>query len=236
MSRKPLRKTIAVFGATGDTGKHVVRQALERGYRVRGVERDWPDKFCDDPDFEQRTADVMEDDLSPIVDGCDCVISAIGLGRDPRTLADPPPLYTECAVRLVEALRDHDGTRLAVISAAFADPDVSIPLWFRAATLPLRHIFRQMADMERVLRASGNLDWTAVRAGWLLDRPFTGDYEIAASDLPAGTLRTRHADLADFLIHCVETGEWSHRSPHIARREAMHLQSPPALVEELRPA
>ena len=227
---------ILLLGPAGDTGRAVLDQALERGHTVRGIEREFPDGFCDDPSFEACEANVLQDDLAPHFEGCDAVVSALGLGRDPQTLADPPPLYTAGAVAIVHAMRAAKIERLALISAAFAARDSGAPLWFRAATMPLTAIFRQMAAMEQVLRVADDIAWTAARPGWLLDRPLTGEYETSADRLPAGTLRTRRADLAHFLLDCVEQDLWVKQRPFVARKEALALQTPPALVEELLPA
>ena len=225
---------ITLFGATGDTGRLVLDQALEAGHEVVGAERDFPDGFCDHPSFEQREANLLEDDLADVIAGSDAVISAVGLPRDPKSLADPPPLFTEGAVRIAEGMRKSGVKRLVVVSAAFVDRDVSIPDWFKAAIMPLRRQFARMADMERVLRVAEDLDWTAARPGWLLDRPHTGDYAIARDDLPDLTLRTRKADLADFLLKCTSDGLHVRETPFIARPEAREDEAPSALIEEIR--
>ncbi|MGB7404655.1 MAG: NAD(P)H-binding protein [Pacificimonas sp.] len=228
---------LLLFGAGGETGREVLEQALAAGHHVRAVEHSWPDGPLPDRDgLERREADLITDDLSDLTEGVDAVISAVGLGRSPKTLIDPPPLYTEGAVRMVQAMRAHGVERLVVISAAFVDDDVDVPHWFRAsAMLPLRNIFRQMAEMERVLRATESIRWTAARAGWLLDLPATGDYEVSGDGLPRGTLRTRHADLADFLLKTALGDDWVRQTPHVARAEESRYQTPPALIDELRP-
>ncbi|MDA9918273.1 NAD(P)H-binding protein [Erythrobacter sp.] len=230
-----MTQTILLFGATGDTGREILNQALDMGHKVRGAERSWPDGFCDHPNFTQHHADMVEGDFADVMDGIDCVISAVGLGRDPQTLINPPPLYTEGAVQIVQAMRDAKVKRLVVISAAFADPKASVPLWFKAATAALDRVFRQMGEMERVLRVCDDIDWTAVRPGWLLSRPHTGDVDTSLTNLPNGALRTRHADLAEFILDCALNRKHVHEAPFIARRESLALEKPPALIEEFLP-
>lgn len=226
---------ILLFGSTGDTGTPLLQQALAAGHKVRGAERDWPRDFVDHPDFEKRNADLIDGDLVDLMDGVDCVISAVGLGRDPQTLINPPPLYTEGAVNMVQAMRKAGVKRLVVISAAFADPEATVPLWFRGATAALDRIFRQMGEMERILRVCDDIDWTAVRPGWLLNRPKTDEYSVSQDDLPQGTLRTRRPDLADFMLDCALNDKHVRERPFIARKEGLKLETPPALIEELWP-
>ena len=167
--------------------------------------------------------------------GRDAVVSALGLGPSPRTILDPPPLYTESSLRISQAMGRAGVRRLVVISAAFVEQRDVWPLWFRASVLPaMRQVYRQMGDMERILRARDHLDWTAVRSGWLLDRPKTEDYQVADRRLPPGTLRTRHGDLAHFILQCLEEDSWVGGTPAVARQEPLRYLSPFMLLEELR--
>ena len=184
--------------------------------------------------MERVTADLLSDDLHAIVADCDAVISTVGPGRDLSTLADPPPLYSHGTRRIIAAMRDTGVKRLVVVSAAFVDRTASIPEWFRAASLPLANVFEDMRRMERVLNGSVDIVWTAARPGWLLDEPHSGDFEVAERDLPPDCLRTRRADLAQFLIDCVTQDEWVRRTPFIARREKAEFERPTALLDEMR--
>ena len=232
-------KHILVFGAGGTTGRHVVERALNDGHRVRAVEKGAPPDFVRPeiapPDrLEAVAADVLRDELDPLVEGVDAVISAMGVPLSPRTVLDPPPLYTEGALRMTRAMKAAGLRRLVVISASFAANRHRAPLWFQAGAMPaLWRVYDQMADMERLLRATDAVDWTAVRPGWLLDRPFTGDYTVAEDAIPRGTIRTRHADLAHFILRCATTDDWVRKTPAIARREALRYSGPHALLNEL---
>ncbi|MEE4537234.1 MAG: SDR family oxidoreductase [Erythrobacter sp.] len=226
---------ILLFGATGDTGSALLDQALDRGLEVRAAERDFPDNFRTHERLETREANLLDPLDEGLFDGISHVISCVGLPRDPQTLIYPPPLYTEGAVNIIVGMRKASIKRLVVISAAFANPEVDAPVWFRAAIAPLDRIFRQMGEMERVLRVTEDIEWTAVRPGWLLDRPHTGDFEISLDNLPPGKLRTRRPDLAQFMLDCALEEKHVRETPHIARKESTLLESPPALIEELSP-
>lgn len=230
-----MTQRILLFGATGETGSALLDRALEQGLHVRAVEREFPSDFRSHPNLETAEADLLDEGLADLMDDIDHVISCVGLSRDPLTLVNPPPLYTQGAVNVVKAMRKAGRQRFVTISAAFVSPDTTVPLWFRAASAPLDRIFRQMGDMERVLQVAEDIDCTAVRPGWLLNREYTGDYEVALDDLPQGTLRTRRADLAAFMLECATLEKHVGERPFIARKEAIVLQTPPALVEEMLP-
>ena len=227
---------ILILGPTGGVGQELLVQALDRGLEVRAAERSWDEDPAPQMQYERREANVLKDDLASLIDGCDAVISAIGLPCDPSALVNPPPLYTEGAVRMIEGMRETGVSRLVVVSAAFADPDVDIPFWFKGATAPLHRVFRQMAEMERVLRVAPDIDWTAMRPGWLLDRELTSDYRVDVKRLPPGTLRTRRADLAHLMLDCVVNDRFVKERPFVARKESASLESPAALLEEFLPS
>lgn len=226
---------ILVFGASGTTGRSLVDQAVAAGLRVRAIERSWDEAPPAPPQVERLTADILEDDLAPLLDGVDAAISTLGLGLGFGTMIDPPPLYTESTRRLIPALRAASCRRLLVISALFADEDAAAPAWFRLTTgQALKQVFRQMADMERMLHTAPDIEWTAVRPGWLLDRPLTADYVVADGTLPDDIFRTRHADLAHFMLAEALEGRWIRATPAIGRREADGDESPLALAEDLK--
>ncbi|PSK86839.1 putative NAD(P)-binding protein [Limimaricola soesokkakensis] len=225
---------ILVLGAHGVTGQEVVKQAVAKGHHVRAAEMKWPD---DAPpaghNVERVTANVIEDDLGPIVDGVDAVISALGVPGDPKTLLDPPPLYTQGTRNLIDAMAARGVKRLVTISASFVVTHDRGPLLFRTTAIPaLTRVLHQMGEMEEMLRAS-DLDWTAVRPGWLLPEPLTADYVVVPDVIPEDLIRTRHADLAHFMLHCVESGEWIRQTPAIARPEAEELSSSFEVVKEM---
>lgn len=225
--------TYVVFGANGVTGRQVVEEALSSGALVRAVEHHWQGDEPDRPGLSFHQADVLEDDLSPLVDGASGVISALGVGLSPTTVMDPPPLYTEGAVRIVKAMQAAGVRRLAVISAVFVDEAQPLPSWFRATALTgLKLVYRQMADMERILRVASDIDWTAVRPAWLLDEPKTGDYEVSDGTLPEGIIRTRHGDLADFLVKVMADDTFIGKTPAIGREEDFSHTNPTALLRE----
>lgn len=226
------RPVLTIFGASGTTGRRAVEEGVAAGYRVRAVEIGWPEDTPAAEHVEHVTANVLTDDLSPAVEGAAAVISALGVGGA-KNLVDPPPLYTEGTLRIVEAMRQAGVTRLVVTSATFVETLERGPLHFRlAAGIGLYRVLQQMAEMERILRASG-LDWTAVRPGWLLDAPPSDDARVTENVIPPDLIRTRTGDLARFMVRCAQTGEWVGQTPAIARDEPDVASDPPSMLREI---
>ncbi|WP_375261269.1 SDR family oxidoreductase [Palleronia sp.] len=226
-------KKIAIFGAKGATGRQAVQQAVARGYRVRALELSWPENPDLPEGVEAVTANVLEDDLAPATEGCDAILSCIGLPFTARTALNPPPLYTESARRYVAAMKDTGIDRLVVISASFVETLDRGPLLFRvAARAALSPIFDQMGEMEQILRQS-TVRWTAVRPGWLMEGELTQDYTITPNVIAPDLIRTRHSDLAHFMLDCLETEIYDRRTPAIARSEDRAAESARSLAAEI---
>ncbi len=228
------RKTVVILGAGGKTGLELVAQAKARGHRVHAVEHNTPFEAADGENVLHFEHDVMTDDLSDAMDGADAVLSGLGIAAGPDTVFNPPPLYTEGTRRTVEAMEKAGVKRLIVVSASFTQTLARGPIWFRgAAAVGLKSIFEQMKQMEWYLRGKDSLDWTAVRPGWLLEEPLTEDYTVSEDVIPDNLIRTRHADLAHFMLTCLEDGAWIKGTPAIARAEPASVSSPLAVIKEM---
>jgi putative NADH-flavin reductase len=191
---------IALFGATGGTGRAVIEAAREGGHEVTAVVRDPSRLPASPPQLQVCTADVLDPAaILPAIAGCDAVVSAIGsrAGRVPTTLC------TDSATSIVAAMRSAGVTRLVVVSAGTLTTAGDGTL-MRLVLKPLvRHLFADTITdkrgMEAVVRASG-LAWTIVRPPRLTDGPRTGAYRTAVERNVRGALRISRADLADCIL------------------------------------
>jgi nucleoside-diphosphate-sugar epimerase len=226
--------TLAIFGASGATGTHAVAAARARGHRVRAIHHEMPEQGSDDPQVTLDSADVLQDDLRAQVRGADAVLSCLGVGNDPQTLLDPPPLYTRGTRAICDAMRAEGIRRLVVVSASFVQDRDRGPIWFKIPAMAALHlVFEQMAEMERQLFLEEDLDWSAVRPGWLMEGDATTDYRVQANVIPKGMIRTRHADLADFMVRLTEGTDWLRQTPALARPEAPEDSGPRAVLDEM---
>lgn len=230
----PSGKTLLIVGGAGGTGALCVDAALARGCRIRVVDLARPDEADRRIGVDYIEADVLGDDLSPFIEGVDAVVSCLGVGNDPKTLLDPPPLYTEGTAAICDGMERAGVSRLVVISASFVEARDRGPIYFIVpAMTALTRVFEQMRQMEEGLQARRAIDWTAVRPGWLMKGDATGSYTVSANVIPKDMIRTRRADLAAFMVKLALNGEWSRRTPAIARREDASASSPQAVIAEI---
>jgi nucleoside-diphosphate-sugar epimerase len=105
---------IAVIGATGPTGIHLVRELARRGRRVRAVSRRrdrLEELFGEDEGVEIATADALDPEaVGRAVEGSDLVIDSIGL--PPERMADHPK-----TARVISTAARGTGARCLQISS-----------------------------------------------------------------------------------------------------------------------
>ncbi len=204
---------LAILGATGGIGSHVLTWALQDGYPVHALARS-PQALTAAPGLMVTRGDALDPDaVAEVIDGADAVVSALG----PRG-AKAPGLLAGAAANTVAAMRKTGARRLVCVSAAGAyvknDPDMN---WVVKAILP-RVLAKQFADtrqMEDVIRAS-DLDWTLVRASRLTDRLGTGQYRVSPDYPPSGGWKIARADVARFIAAVLTEDGWPHAAPALA--------------------
>lgn len=233
-TQEPTPLELVIFGGAGGTGAAAVQTALARGHTVLSVDLALPDDPQDHPRLSHRAANVLSDDLAEAVRGADAVLSCLGVGNDPKTLVSPPPLYTDGTMAICDAMEKEGVKRLLVLSASFVEERNRGPIWFKLpAMAALHNVFDQMAEMEALLQKRARLSWTAVRPGWLMAGAATDDYTVQANVIPEDMIRTRRADLADFMVKLAEGHEWVRRTPALSRKEDPSASSPQAVAREM---
>ncbi|WP_370971104.1 NAD(P)-dependent oxidoreductase [Amycolatopsis sp. cg9] len=204
--------TVAVLGATGATGRHVVSTALRRGHRVVALTRragtSAPSEGLDEvtwPDITDAAA------LARALPGASVVISALG-GAD----KGPTTVCTDGVRSAVAAMEATGVDRLIAVSAHGVLETRDKSLYSRAVWANVADRMRDKETMEPLITASG-LKWTIVRPPKLSDGDRIGKYR-------AGTdLRIRlwsavgRADLAAFLVDEAETPQYTHAHPRVVR-------------------
>ncbi|MCE7082136.1 NAD(P)-dependent oxidoreductase [Streptomyces sp. ST2-7A] len=196
---------LTVFGATGGTGTHVVRQALEAGHRVTAVVRDPTALTVRHEALEVRVADVTDPRLlEPLLRGRKAAISALGARGNAGA-----GIVSVATRAIVEAARNCGTRRFLAVSAAPVGPvpPGESPL-LRTVVRPLvsrafRPQYDDLAVMEEIIRSSA-LDWTILRPPRLLDRPLSRKYRrVIGGNVPRSGSISR-ADLAHALLSMVD--------------------------------
>jgi putative NADH-flavin reductase len=218
---------LALLGATGGIGGHLLAWALAAGHDVHVLARR-PEVVAHQPGALAPAAggprpagqltvtggDALDAGaVARVVAGADAVLSALG-PRGPRT----PSLLAGAATSLVDGMSRAGVERLLSVSAAGAfiagDPDTGRLI---KAILPriFAGPFADVRQMEATIRAS-DLSWTLVRAVRLVSGPRTGRYRVRADYPPPGGRKISRADVADFMAVALTEDAWRNAAPALA--------------------
>ena len=207
---------LAIFGATGRIGGHLLSWAIDAGHDVHALARH-AGALRPRDGLTVTGGDVLDPAaVAAVVDGADAVLSALGpRGFDGFRGA---ALLAPAASNIIDGMHKTGARRLIAVSAAgafvTADPGTS---WLIRQILP-RVLARPFADvraMERVIRDS-DLDWTLVRASRLVNDPGTGEYRVRADYPPPGGGKIARADVAHFIGAALTSGSHLRESPALA--------------------
>lgn len=199
---------IAIVGAAGRTGGHVLEQALERGHRVVAIARD-PGKLAsgsigaaiEAAADRVRVVKAPADDVVSLTEafaGVDVVVSALGSNATSGDRVLTTGITATLAAMKADSIR-----RLVVVSASghLTDGD-AWPVRFLVKPIlgaMLRTSYADMREMERIVQAS-DTDWTIMRPPKLSDKDARGSYQSRRNlNVRRGFTITR-ADLATAIL------------------------------------
>lgn len=195
-----------MFGATGGTGKQVVKQALEIGYHVTVIIRN-PAAF----DIQHHELEIIKGDVLQLstfeneLTGKDAVISCLGSG----TSTKPTRVYSAGIENIISAMNKAGIRRLMCISAGALYINKEMGFFIRTLTkLVLQKILKEpYADM-RIMETKvekTHLDWTILRPARLTNKLLTGKYRVAVNSHNKRPFSILRADLAEYMLNSIDT-------------------------------
>jgi len=204
---------IALLGASGATGREVMKQALSAGDEVRAVVRT-PGSI--QPAERLAVVEAKLGDKAKLAEaftGADAVVSALGVSE--RTPDEPP---SSALPEIVAAMREAKVKRFVGVSCgalAFTGDDQDLP--GKIASALLRFSRKPLLeDKQRELDSLTLTDfqWTLVRAARLVDGPVTGQYQVSLKRLRGRTVS--RADVAHFALSVVRERSYLQAAPFLS--------------------
>jgi putative NADH-flavin reductase len=201
---------ILVLGATGGTGRLIVRDAVAKGHSVVALVRSAA--RADLPGAALIEGDVTHEiTLGRALDGCDAVVSALGTGMGFRKVS----LLTEATRALVPAMTRSGVRRLVCVSAlGVGDSRGHGGFIFDRLFQPLllSQAYKDKDRQEAAIRAS-SLDWVIVRPGMLTDDPAQGSVRAVIDLAGVNGGKIARADVARFVVDQLKIDTWLRRTP-----------------------
>lgn len=215
---------ILLLGATGRTGKHIIKEAIKRGHKISAVARN-PEKL---KDFE---IDIIQgtpydyDTVEKAIIGCEAVINTLNVSRRSDNpwapLAAPKDMISKSASDALKAMEKEGIKRfvsLGAIGAGRSWKTTPVILKFIVSISNLKFAFLDHGKQEEILEHS-NMDYTICRAPMLSDKiNDSGAVATHENEKPASTVLSRNS-AAEFFLQIIENNE------HI--RETVSLSNKP---------
>lgn len=207
--------TIAVLGGGGRTGKYLVTQLIEKGYRIKILLRNPKTFEISSPLIEVIQGDAMHCTvLHRLMDGCQAVISTIG-----QRPGDP--LIAEQATRnILKAMAYHCVKRYVLVAGINIDtpldqkgPETVVATNWMKANYPDIQEDRQRSYG---LLVNSNVDWTLVRVPFIEFGVTTNDVLVSLDDC-LGT-KVDASNIAAFLIKQLSEDSYFGKAPFICNR------------------
>lgn len=204
-----MAERIIVFGATGGSGKHVIRQALDRGLHVTAFVRDPTKLEIEDDNLRVALGDMLDAESvdHAMASGFDAVVCAAGIyQREYKTgLSDGTK-------NILAAMKKHGVRRLLVVSSIGTGDSYGQGTWWVRAyyKLMLKYVIWDKNTQERDIRDSG-LDWTIVRPPRLFESEVVNpDVTVWSGSQPQKKLRwgTTRATLAKVILDALANDQY----------------------------
>jgi putative NADH-flavin reductase len=232
---------VLVLGASGATGRLVLRLLLERGVETVAYVRNHaniPKEICEHPQLQVQRGEVSDlsvDDYRQMLINFDVMISCLGHRLSFKgVFGAPRDLVTQAMHRAVQAIESFDEekqTKLILMNTSGNSNrkiQEDAPWSQRAVIGVLRHILPPHRDNERASdvlirsdeKGSRCLEWVVVRPDQLIDEMNVTAYEVCPSPMRNVIFdsgKTSRINVADFMVRlCLEPelwGSWKGRMP-----------------------
>ena len=206
---------LAIFGASGRTGRPLVEQALAAGHDVTVLVRT-PSSFPLKHERLNVVQGSVEDaaKVNQAVAGADAVLSVLG-----HTKSSNKDVLTVGTRNIINAMNKHGVRRLiSLTGAGVRDPHDQPKLVDKVFGFALARLqpdlLRDSENHVKVIQES-DLDWIVVRGPRLTEGPRTGKYRVGYVGKDSGTQASR-ADIADFMLKQVTHNTYVHKLPVVS--------------------
>lgn len=205
---------IALFGATGRTGHHILRAAAADGQQVNALVRNPAKMLVSTENVVLYLGDALDAEMvTYTMRECDVVASALGLGGN-----QSPEALSRATANIITGMESLGLQRLVAVAGAGILRDRATGLLrleradYNPAYLPYAQEHSRMLEMLR----SSRLNWTLVCPPAMRDVAATGLLRTEVDSLPAGGQFATYAAVGRFTYELLSTFTYNQQCVGIA--------------------
>jgi putative NADH-flavin reductase len=210
---------VAVFGATGFSGRAILLEALKQGHDVSILVRDASKIKIKDQKLRIVEGNVMDSQVvASILHHQDAVIQCLGVGG--KGDGKPTTFISEANKIIVDEMEKQKMSRLIAMSNVGAGNSLSFQPWlFTNFILPyfmkwLKVIIDDKNRMEPTIMNS-ELEWTIVRCPNIIDKTPKGNVHPTLEGKGL-KLTVTLGDMAEFIIHQLTDSTYLRQAPSVS--------------------
>jgi putative NADH-flavin reductase len=210
---------VVIFGATGFSGKAILKEALLQQHQVTVLVRNKSVIIIQDKNLHIVEGNVLDrNTVAEVLKNCDAVIQCLGVGGkgDGKTTT----FISDATKIIVEEMEKQQIKRLIAMSNVGAGNSVSFyPWFFTKIILPyfmkwLKVIIDDKNRMEPIIMNS-ELDWTIVRCPNIVDKTAKGNCH-STLDGKGLKLSITLDDMAKFIVRQLTDNSYSKQAPSVS--------------------
>tara|TARA_R110000744_G_scaffold92118_3_gene178558 strand:+ start:3193 stop:3882 length:690 start_codon:yes stop_codon:yes gene_type:complete len=214
---------ILILGATGRTGKLILAEALEQGYKINCLVRK-PEEIKQNHStlkiYKGSPESISE--LESALKGCDAIISALNISRKSdfpwSKLRTPKTFLSDVMKNIITLSTKIKIDRIVVCSAwGVADTEKEIPLWFNwfIKNSNIGVAYKDHERQENLLKSS-TLNWTIVRPSGLLDLSKSQTIIESYNNEPKPKITISRKSVAEFMVQSLSDEKLIGKAPVIS--------------------
>ncbi|MEO6684433.1 MAG: NAD(P)H-binding protein [Dyadobacter sp.] len=215
-------KRILILGATGRTGRLLLRQALDRGYQVNvlvRIKNSFSPRHPNLKIFEGTPTNKTA--LTKAMENCEAVISTLNISRNSdfpwSKLRTPSNFLSETVSNIISLSSNLGISRVIVLSAwGVGDTANHIPRWFKwfIDHSNIGVAYRDHARQEELLALSALL-YTVIRPVGLINSDKEKNTQVSLNNVPEPALTISRRNVANFIIETLEQDLYVFKMPVI---------------------
>ena len=216
---------ILLLGATGRTGKLLLKRALDHGHIVHALVRNKQQITTQRYNlilFEGTPVNATT--LDDAMQGCEAVVSALNISRQYEFpwsgLRTPKDFLSRTMRNIVELSEINHIRRIVIISAwGVNETKKDLPGWFRwlVNNSTLRYQYQDHERQEQVLGDS-DFDWTAIRPVFLTNSKKEKEVFVSEDNGPKPNLYISRRNLAAFMLNVLEKNLYLCQAPVVSEK------------------